>query len=273
VPDFRSPSEIHRILSKTPILMYHKIDPRLEFGINALSPSRFKMHVEWLRGQGFHAIIFSDILSNRALPEKPVIITFDDAYESVYHHAFPILAAAGFRATVYVITNYIGKLNTWDMNLGGICFRHMTAQQLTEISKKGWEIGSHTCTHRALTRLNDSQLKREFSKSFQQLSALTNGPVISVAYPFGMQNGQVRRAAKSAGYTFACGSIRGTTSQNLFSLCRIPVYQFENVTALKRKLQASLPALEKIKLSILGFPAQLTPVYQRLFKPELFLDP
>lgn len=273
VSDLRSPVEINRILSKTPILMFHKIDPRLEFGINALSPSRFKMHVDWLHSQGFHAITFHDILSNRALPEKTVIITFDDAYESVYHHAFPILADAGFRAIVYVITNYIGKLNTWDMNLGGICFRHMSARQLAEISEKGWEIGSHTCTHRALTRLNESQLKREFSKSFQQLSTLTPRPVISVAYPFGMQGGQVQQAAKSAGYKFACGSIRGTTSQNLFSLCRIPVYQFEKVTALKRKLQASLPSLERTKLTILGYPAQLTPLYQRFFKPELFLDP
>ncbi len=269
----RSPFEIYDILSKTPILMYHKIDPRMEFGINALSPSRFKMHVYWLRDHGFKTITFYDILLKESLPEKTVIITFDDAYESVYQQAFPILNAVGFRAIVYVISNFIGRENSWDMNLGGICFRHMTAQQLRELSEKGWEIGSHTCTHRALTRLKNAELNIELKDSLNRLTTVSNRPVISIAYPFGMQNERVHLTANSAGYKFGCGSIRGTASQNFYSLRRIPVYQFENVNALKRKLQANLPLQEKLKLTILSFPAQLTPLYQRLFKPELFLDP
>lgn len=266
--------EIISILNRTPILMYHKIDPRMEVGINALSPPQFQEQMSYLHQEGYRTITFQDLLLAPEIPAKTVIITFDDAYESVYENALPIMEKYGQRGVVYVIGRFIGKLNEWDANFAGIKFQHMAGEQLVKLAELGWELGAHTMTHRALSWIKEDHLKTEIRQSRKVLSSLSEKPIVSLAYPFGMQNGKVRQFAEAAGITFGCKGMRKRSeTPDLLQLPRIPVYQFEGLPAFRRKLQLPmLPARERWKLAALSCPAILTPMFQYFCRRQLFLD-
>lgn len=269
----RKEQHLAQQLSGIPILTYHKIDARQEIGINTLSPERLQQHLQLLKEWGYQTLTFNDLLDTSPLPEKPLIITFDDAYESVYQQALPLFRDFGFTAVVFVIAGYINRWNDWDANLGGIRFQHMSEEQLQGLEECGWEIGAHTMTHRALTHLGNRILEYEVERSRQLLENITRRPVISFAYPFGMQNSKVRQQVKASGFYFGCQGVRGFKASDLLQLPRIPVYQFERGAALKRKLRVpALRLFEHLKLGILSSPARLTPIYQKFFKAHLFLE-
>ncbi len=269
----RDDRAIKEILLRTPILTYHKIDSQKEIGINTLPPKKFQQQMRLLFEEGFQPITFYDLFTKPEMPEKPVIITFDDAYESVYQNAFPVMEMFNFRAVLFVITGFMGQWNTWDVNPGGIRFRHLSERQLKTLAEKDWEIGAHTITHRGLPYLNRQALWQELYFSRRRLENITRKPVISLAYPFGLCSNRVCRMAKKSGYQFGCKSIRGNRKSDFRQLSRIPVYRFESLTAFKKKLTLrKLPLIEKLKLSALSWPANLTPVYQFLFRRQLFLE-
>jgi len=259
--------------SDIPILMYHKIDPRNEVGINAVSPERFRSHIQWLHSHGYETVTFSD-LDKTPLPEKPVILTFDDGYLSVYKHALPIMHEYGMRGVVYAISGFLGRHNTWDVNLGGITFLHLHADALKELQEFGWEIGAHTVTHRGLTLLKADEIRRELKESKQLLESRLGRSVNSVAYPFGLCNEEVRNIADEVGFKHGCVCLRhGLEISDILMLPRIPVYQFDRGAQLQKKLNLKSSDLEYFKLRMLSYPAVFTPWYQKMFKHELVLDP
>jgi peptidoglycan/xylan/chitin deacetylase (PgdA/CDA1 family) len=253
--------------SEIPIFTYHKITARSEIGINTVHPRRFAEQIQYLKEAGFESVTLNDLKSKK-LPEKPVIITFDDGYSSVHKNALPILRDYNFKAVVFIITGYIGKQNTWDANLAGIRFNHLSASQIKDLYNHGMEVGSHGVTHRALTYLGTDQLKFELKSSRDHLVNLLEDSVTTIAYPFGIQDTTVQDAARSEGYTFGCINLWGRSSGNN-SLClkRIPVYGTDSLQSFKRKFFFHrLFKLEILRLRILSFPALLTPIYQKYRK-------
>lgn len=270
----RDRDSLRTLLAKIPILTYHKIETRREVGINALPPENFRAQLACLQELGYAAVTFRDLLTAPALPDKAVILTFDDAYASVYENALPLMQSYGFRGVVYAIGRFIGRWNDWDANLGGIRFRHMDRRQLRELVDAGWEIGAHSLTHRALSGLDAASLQREIIGSRDLLAEISGAPPVSFAYPFGMHHSRVREMVAAAGFPLACSGIRGSgDAADLLQLRRIPVYQFEGLGAYRKKLRvADFPRLEYLKLRILSWPAILTPLYQKRFRRELFLE-
>jgi peptidoglycan/xylan/chitin deacetylase (PgdA/CDA1 family) len=251
-------------ISDIPILTYHKISARGEVGINTVHPRKFEVQMRYLKDAGYSAITFNDIKNNN-IPDKPIIITFDDGYASVHETALPILHALKFRAVVFIISGYIGKENTWDANLAGIRFSHLHLSQIQELFQAGLEIGSHGVTHRALTYLPLDKINFELSESRERLSNLIQDSISTIAYPFGIQNRTIQNLAKDAGYDFGCINLWGVDKiENNFCLKRIPVYGTDSLNSLKRKFCShKLNKSEIIKLKILSFPAFLTPIYQK----------
>lgn len=270
----RDRDTLRGLMAKIPILAYHKIETRREVGINALPPVNFRAQLACLQELGYAAITFRDLLTAPVLPDRAVILTFDDAYLSIYENALPLMQACGYRGVVYAIGRFIGRWNDWDANLGGIRFRHMDRGQLRELADAGWEIGAHSLTHRALSWLDAAGLQREVLGSRDLLADIAGEPPVSFAYPFGMHNLRVREAVRGAGFPFACGGIRGRAdAADLLQLRRVPVYQFEGLGAYRKKLQLEdFSRLEYLKLRLLSWPAVLTPLYQKRFRRELFLE-
>lgn len=254
-------------------MVYHKIDPKNEIGINSISPQRFERQIQFLADNDYRTLTFEDIRSSNGKSEKSIIITFDDGYDSVYNYAYPLLKQAGYRAVVFPITGYIGEWNHWDANLGGIRFRHLSVEQIQELSAAGWEIGSHSVNHRPLPYLNSRYLAHELVSSLEFLQTMLNKEIATFSYPFGVDNIRVRAAVKKAGYKFACKniSLNGDTD-DLLSISRIPVYKFDKIGSLQKKLAITSHPVERMKLSLINWPARFTTLYQILFRKHLSLE-
>ena len=131
----------------------------------------------------------------KPLPEKPVLLTFDDGYADLVHKALPILEERGFKATMFIVSQHIGDASTWDVALGYPERPLMTAEEILEAFSRGIEIGAHTRTHSDLRTLSPAELKDELEGCRKDLIELTGAEVNSLAYPFGFTNEEVRRCA------------------------------------------------------------------------------
>lgn len=93
-----------------PILMYHHVCP--EPGLVTVSPQNFAAHMTWLAKQGYHSASCADLdafLQGKPLPDKSVMITFDDGYLDNYVHAYPVLRRLGLHAIVFAVSDWIGN--------------------------------------------------------------------------------------------------------------------------------------------------------------------
>ena len=109
------------------VLCYHKIERRRELGVTRLSPRHFARQIDALARAGWRGISLDEfgatVRGERPARERELLVTFDDAYRGLRDHAFPVLRDAGFRAACFVITDYAGRLNRWDVAYGGRRFR------------------------------------------------------------------------------------------------------------------------------------------------------
>jgi peptidoglycan/xylan/chitin deacetylase (PgdA/CDA1 family) len=253
--------------SEIPILTYHKISNQLEFGINTVAPENFRDQMHFLKTHGYTPTTFLDIIQGHR-PAKPIIITFDDGYESVYQNAYHILKEFQFKVVIFLITEYLGKMNSWDANMGGLQFSHLDEQQVVELSQYGVEFGSHGATHRAFTFLPVTEVESEMRESREVIRQITGQPVITLAYPFGMQNKKILGLAKQCGFQVGCINLWGKSGlDNSLSLKRIPVYGIDALDSFRKKLSTGFPKkLEIFKLRLLSWPAFLTPPFQKFIK-------
>ncbi len=159
---------------------------------------------------------------------------FDDGYEDTFTNAFPILSEFGFTANLFVITGLLGKLNSWDFTLFGT-FKHLSREQLKALSDAGWNIGSHTKSHLALTTLSPSLLRAELHDSKQFLEDLIGKAVTAISFPFGNFNLRVIEACKEAGFQEAI-SIK-TSSPDGFVKRSKAVYRFDSLNSIRAKLR------------------------------------
>ncbi|NPA80181.1 MAG: polysaccharide deacetylase family protein, partial [Thermotogae bacterium] len=191
------------------------------------------------------------------LPRDEFLITFDDALNGVYENAYPLMRERGLKGAIFVITDFIGRRNLWDATFG-FPRRHMDKSAIVELSEAGWIIGSHTTSHRALTHLNDRELRRELEYSKKYLEDLIGRPVITLAYPFGLYDVRVVRMAERVGYRwgFAGPSLGGKFGS--MNVPRIPV-NLPDVFLGPKLWEACAPVD-----ILLTLPSKLTPIYQRM---------
>jgi peptidoglycan/xylan/chitin deacetylase (PgdA/CDA1 family) len=197
-----------------PILLYHRIDESPIDSQYYVLPDKFEEQMKLLHDWEYTVIstetLVEAIQDGADLPPRPVIITFDDGDISVYETAFPILQKYGLTGVVYIVGNY--------MDTEG----YMTADQIKELVAAGWEVGSHSRSHRDLTKLEPAVQRAEVVEARKVLQKATGSPVLTFAYPFGLMSPGVADYAHFAGYIAAMGL--GFTSDqgksNLFWLQR-----------------------------------------------------
>ena len=228
---------------KLTILMYHRVEeipPDAMHRTNFVRPLQFSEQLAALRDWGYRSITFEDWLAYRAhiqpLPTFPLIITFDDGYRSVADNAWPVLRSHGFSATTFLVTGQIGGTNVWDPDERQDSL--LSADEVRALRREGMHFGSHTRTHRPLTRLTPIETKEELDRSRRDLEGLLGEAVTTLAYPFNNQNRAVREAARRAGYAAA---VRGTGHMNRritnpMALRRITVDFRMSLGGLRRRL-------------------------------------
>jgi peptidoglycan/xylan/chitin deacetylase (PgdA/CDA1 family) len=190
--------------TKLSVLLYHSIGPALGGTHPDLTvpPKRFERQMRWLANHGYTGIRPSDWLERccegKPLPEKSILITFDDGYSDVGEYALPVLRNHGFAATVYVVTGEIGGTNSWDLHNGAARHRLMTAAEIQKWAADGIEFGVHGRTHARLPALSQAALHFEVCQSADELASLLGSRPISFAYPYGDVNEVVRKCVCSA---------------------------------------------------------------------------
>ncbi|MDQ2930737.1 MAG: polysaccharide deacetylase family protein [Gemmatimonadota bacterium] len=210
-----------------PVLAYHKVERRHELGVTRISPKRFARQMERLARAGWRTLGLSEVIAcaigERIAAPNELAITFDDAYRGLREHAFPVLEAVGFRATCFVITDYAGKLNRWDVAYGGRRFAHLAWRDMRAWQGRGVEFASHTATHPRLTRLSELAVSEELERSRAAISEALGVVTPAVSYPFGACGEREERLAREAGYRSGFGIARGW-SESVMSIARTPVY-------------------------------------------------
>jgi peptidoglycan/xylan/chitin deacetylase (PgdA/CDA1 family) len=212
-------------------LAYHKVDDRFELGLTTVKPKTFTRQISELKE---HGIELSPTTEDDFTDTLAACITFDDGYDCFYRNVVPILLSVEARATVFPVSDYVGKKNTWDLRLSYRYFQHMNASQLREIAELGFEVGSHSCSHRDLTRLDRESAWHELRNSKIELESLLGCEVNAVSFPFGRCNSAVADLAREAGYKRLFGL--GSNASNGV-LPRVPVYRIDSPKAVRRKVE------------------------------------
>ncbi len=214
---------------KLPILMYHNINDEYDLrNTNVeMSASDFKNQMTALKENGYTTILFDEYINyvngKGKLPEKPILVTFDDGYLNNFTVAYPILKEMGMKATIFVVTGRMGVD-------GVVTYPHFTWEQAKEMYDSGViDIQSHTHFHSELVNLSKNDLVLELRKSKFLIEKNLGKKVNVLAYPYGFSNVTVRNEARIAGYE-ACVEINDKVPKvnselsSPFKLCRITAY-------------------------------------------------
>src|SRR6266404_276264 len=159
-----------------PILTYHKLGARPR-GARLkglyLSEKLFNRQLRELREAGFESAPLDAAASSAARENKgPIILTFDDGFESVLEHGLAPLRTHGFRAIQFIVADYIGGRNEWDLAAGEVAESLMDQEQIREWLAAGHSIGSHSLTHPFLTRIAPDRAREEIVSSKRKLEDL-----------------------------------------------------------------------------------------------------
>jgi peptidoglycan/xylan/chitin deacetylase (PgdA/CDA1 family) len=190
-------------------LCYHGVSTSWGSSL-AVRPERLCQQVTWFMSRGYRPVTVLEA-SRPPRGERLLVITFDDALRSVYRLALPLLEALGAVATVYAPTQPIldGTPMAWSEVAMHLDTEHaheldgMTPDELRDVMARGWEVGSHTCTHPWLPRCDEAMLEHELAESKALLEQLLGAPCRTLAYPFGAYDERVAAATAGAGYDAA----------------------------------------------------------------------
>lgn len=168
-----------------PVLMYHKIAEQGPDGLT-VTASQFDLQLMYMKEKGYTTISFTQlkalVAEGAKLPEKTVIISFDDAFRNFRELALPLLKKYGFRATVFVPVAYIGKTNIWDRGNDPI----MSAEELRQIAnREEAEIGLHSFLHRSYGDMAPADMEEDLENCYSTLGFHSIPFVKALAYPYG----------------------------------------------------------------------------------------
>lgn len=204
-----------------PVLVYHKIgySPKNSALKNLwVKPEKFEKQIEYLNKQGYTTVHFSDILADfkgeKKLPEKPVLITFDDGYENNYIYAYKILKKLNAKGNMFVVRNTIGKVNTWHNTKTEPWINMASMAMIKEMHEsKIMEFGAHTMNHPNLLSLSPDMVDWEIRESKKQLETALQTEISAFAYPYGAgaYDDKVRDIVLNAGFTFDFSFKQGIT--------------------------------------------------------------
>jgi peptidoglycan/xylan/chitin deacetylase (PgdA/CDA1 family) len=191
------------------VLCYHGISDGWPES-TAVRPERLEEHLTMLVDRGYRGATFTEALT--APPAgRTLVVTFDDAPQSIAKLAMPIMVKLGLPGTVFVPTSFPdnGRPMAWPGHEDWVGTEHerelacMSWAELRELADRGWEIGSHTRSHPHLTALGDGPLEEELRGSRAECEEHLGRPCRSLAYPYSDFDAGVVRAAREAGYLLA----------------------------------------------------------------------
>lgn len=240
------------------ILMYHMVRPHrpgTRFNGLRVEPAAFEAQLRRLREQGWTFLTMTQATSRwNDLPEKSVVLTFDDGFEDNYSYALPLLRKYEAKATLYLVrdrfeqdwssrkkAHHTGNELGDEPKLSDAQVRDMLASGLIEL-------GSHTLSHPNFRQLTPDDKRRELRDSKLSLENTFQVPVTSFAYPFGIYSAGDEQLVRECGYDSAVTTDPGiddTDTPRWHLLKRIKVGGKESPAAFRLRLRTGKRAWNK----------------------------
>jgi len=153
------------------------------------------------------------ILSPMGLIEgRGCLLTFDDGHLSDYEIVFPMLLKQNLKATFFIVVDNVGKKN------------YLSWSQIQEMQQQGMAIGSHSLSHKDMTKLSNENVIKEFKQSKLILEDKLGILISSFSYPYGKCNFRLHKMGLSSGYSFLCTSNHGVINSQNSVLPRNSIY-------------------------------------------------
>ena len=190
------------IISKkeVPILCYHNIR---EFSstasavmkTNTVKPADFAAQMKTLADAGYHTILpeqlYNYLAFDGSLPEKPIMITFDDTRIDQFTIGATEMKKYGFKGVFFIMTVSINRPG------------YMSKEQIKKLSDDGHVIAAHTWDHHMVTKYSGDDWNTQLVKPKAKLEDIIGKPVTDFAYPFGLWNTAAIPELKKSGYKMA----------------------------------------------------------------------
>lgn len=206
------------------VLQYHHVSTETP-PATSTAPERFAQHMAWLADNQYQVLSMSELLDllhgKKALPDKAVVITFDDGYTSIYHAAWPVLRKYGWPFTVFINSQHHDEKNR----------QYMSWEQLREMAKAGVTIGNHSVSHAHMIRRQPGEKEAdwlarsrgEIEGAQKRIDAELGRQLRVFAYPYGEHNRALESLLEEMGYiAFAQHSGAIAPFDSLRALPRFP---------------------------------------------------
>ncbi len=210
-----------------PILMYHKVGPDKENDA-VISEDLFRSQMKFLKENGYHPLtmdeLYDYIVNGAAVPEKPVVLTFDDGYADTYSIVYPIMKEYGFPVTVFVNPGDVGTRLTWE--------------QIKEMHEAGVTIASHAYNHERLSEQSNDKQKANIVDAQKALKDKLGMENTWLCYPYGKHNAYTMQVAKENGIKLAVDMKSGWAHKgdNPLELLRVWVGNSVDLANFKERL-------------------------------------
>lgn len=217
-----------------PVIMYHHItENKNKTGKYTVLNDEFKADLEYIKEKGYEAVTVNELISfvkqGKPLPDKPIMITFDDGFESFYSLAFPILKEYGMKAVVSVIgsvTEKYSQINDHNINYSNLTFdeiKELDGSGLVEIQNHSYDMHKNDQGQRKGMSKNKKEsesdyalaLKNDLEKMQKTLWDNCQIKSTAVVYPYGAYSKETLGIVKSSGYecTMLCEERINTLTQ------------------------------------------------------------
>lgn len=203
--------------SSVPVFAYHRFgDDR--YPSTNVEMDIFRQQLQYLKDNDYTVLSLGEALEaldSKVLPDKAVVLTVDDGYESFYTNAFPVLKEFGYPVTIFINTDLVG----------GKSF--MSWQQLKDIHEAGMEIGNHSHSHPHFVNAANPRLtfKEDVSKAQELFEKHLGFQPDLFSYPYGEYTQEIAAKARDMGFKAATAQRSGVLgiSTNRYAIPRFPM--------------------------------------------------
>jgi len=244
-------------------LMYHRMVPRAQWGglrgldrIFSVPTEELDAQLGWLAAEGFRFVAAADVAAfargDASLGDRSILLTVDDGCLSARTGLLPLLRKHGVSAILFVTTDAASGIFE-----GGE--RRLSDDEIRELCAGGVEIGSHAVSHRPLSAMDESGIRRELGDSKRQLEAITGRPVRHFAVPSNWYDDRVLRIAAEVGYESVFCSLPGTVRPGggAFGLPRLNVEGSLDLAGFRKAISPLAIAQRRLVLQLRGLPKRL----------------
>ncbi|MCX2575219.1 polysaccharide deacetylase family protein [Pedobacter sandarakinus] len=188
---------------EVPVLCYHQIRNNLASDSkrahdDIISPDKFRDHIKMLADSGYHTILpdqlYDYLVFGSKLPNKPIMITFDDTDEDQFTVGNATLKKYGFKGVYFIMTVSIGRKGR---------INYMTKAQIKQLADEGNIIASHTYDHKNFTQFTDADWTTQIDEPTKKLEEITGKKVAYFAYPYGVYKASTLHKLKEHGFKAA----------------------------------------------------------------------